>query len=157
MWEHTQIQRRQRLLFFFWTCSTLSKFLYHCITLTRCQSSHITNCIRCEWLNIPYKINVASVEVIPTFFSYCPIIVPTLASMFQVSVPVGNTDHTSLVVGVTTLVTCGATIYIIIALFRWDWLFLMMAFRLNIFFSGKSPRQSRTSQNQHHLSCQRQK
>ena len=31
----------------------------------------------------------------------------------------GNTDHTSLVVGVTTLVTCGATIYIIIALFRW--------------------------------------
>lgn len=52
---------------------------------------------RCEWLNIPYKINVASVEV---------------------SVPVGNTDHTSLVVGVTTLVTCGATIYIVIALFR---------------------------------------
>ena len=31
----------------------------------------------------------------------------------------GNTDHTSLVVGVTTLVTCGATIYIVIALFRW--------------------------------------
>ena len=37
----------------------------------------------------------------------------------KVSVPVGNTDHTSLVVGVTTLVTCGATIYIVIALFRW--------------------------------------
>lgn len=52
---------------------------------------------RCEWLNIPYKINVVSVEV---------------------SVPVGNSEHTSLVVGVTTLVTCGATIYLIIALFR---------------------------------------
>jgi len=52
---------------------------------------------RCEWLNIPYKINVASVEV---------------------SVPVGSTEHTMAVVGLTTLVTCGATIYLIIAMFR---------------------------------------
>ena len=41
-----------------------------------------------------------------------------VSKFFQVSVPVGSTDHTSMVVGVTTLVTCGATIYIIIALFR---------------------------------------
>ena len=38
--------------------------------------------------------------------------------MFQVSVPVGNSEHTSLVVAVTTLVTSGATIYLIIAMFR---------------------------------------
>ena len=59
----------------------------------------------------------------------------------QVSVPVGNTDHTSLVVGVTTLVTCGATIYIVIALFRWVicinmlyWNFMILKYsRLNSF------------------------
>jgi len=56
-----------------------------------------TGTSKCEWLNIPYKINVASVEV---------------------SVPVGNAAHTSLVVGVTTCVTCGATIYLIITMFR---------------------------------------
>jgi len=52
---------------------------------------------KCEWLNIPYKVNVGSVEV---------------------SVPVGNTEHTFLVVGLTTLITCGATIYLAITLFR---------------------------------------
>ena len=52
---------------------------------------------KCEWLNLPYKINVASIEV---------------------SVPVGNTEHTSLVVAVTTLVTSGATIYLVITMFR---------------------------------------
>jgi len=52
---------------------------------------------RCEWLNLPYKINVQSIEV---------------------SIPVGNTEHTSLVVAVTTIVTCGATIYLVISMFR---------------------------------------
>ena len=56
-----------------------------------------TGSSKCEWINLPYKINVASVEV---------------------SIPVGNSEHTSLVVGVTTLVTCGATIYLIITMFR---------------------------------------
>merc|ERR1712154_504993 len=56
-----------------------------------------TGSAKCEWINLPYKINVASVEV---------------------SVPVGNMEHTSMVVGVTTLVTCGATIYLIITMFR---------------------------------------
>ena len=36
----------------------------------------------------------------------------------QVSVPVGNSEHTHLVVAVTTLVTSGATIYLVISMFR---------------------------------------
>ena len=36
----------------------------------------------------------------------------------QVSVPVGNSEHTQLVVAVTTLVTSGATIYLVISMFR---------------------------------------
>ena len=36
----------------------------------------------------------------------------------EVSVPVGNSDHAPLVVGVTTFITCGATIYILITMFR---------------------------------------
>jgi len=36
----------------------------------------------------------------------------------EVSIPVGNTEHSSLVVAVTTITTCGATIYLIITLFR---------------------------------------
>jgi len=56
-----------------------------------------TGAEKCDFLNLPYKINVASIEV---------------------SVPVGNSEHTSLVVAVTTLVTSGATIYLIIAMFR---------------------------------------
>jgi len=72
-------------------------------SLTNCTSRKVTafcdetGSAKCEWINLPYKINVASVEV---------------------SVPVGNTEHTSIVVGVTTLVTCGATIYLIITMFR---------------------------------------
>jgi len=70
---------------------------------TNCTSRKVmaycdeTGTAKCEWINLPYKINVASVEV---------------------SVPVGNMEHTSMVVGVTTLVTCGATIYLIITMFR---------------------------------------
>lgn len=52
---------------------------------------------RCGWLNMPYKINVPSVEV---------------------GVPVGNADHAPVVVGVTTIITSGATIYLLIAMFR---------------------------------------
>jgi len=71
--------------------------------VTNCSSRKVmafcdeTGTAKCEWINIPYKINVASVEV---------------------SIPVGNSDHTSLVVGVTTIITCGATIYLIITMFR---------------------------------------
>jgi len=52
---------------------------------------------KCQYINLPYKVNVGSLEV---------------------GVPVGNSDHTSLVVAVTTLVTCGATIYLLITLYR---------------------------------------
>jgi len=52
---------------------------------------------KCQYINLPYKINVASLEV---------------------SVPVGNIEDSSLVVAVTTLITCGATIYLIITIFR---------------------------------------
>jgi len=52
---------------------------------------------KCQYINLPYKINVASLEV---------------------SVPVGNSEETSLVVAVTTIITCGATIYLLIAIFR---------------------------------------
>ena len=54
---------------------------------------------RCEYLQIPYKINVNSVEV---------------------SVPVGNSDHTPYVVGLTTFVVSGGTIYLMVSLFRND-------------------------------------
>jgi len=70
---------------------------------TNCSSRRVTTycdelgSTKCDWLNIPYKINVASVEV---------------------SVPVGSVEHVGLVVGVTTLVTCGATIYLTITMFR---------------------------------------
>ena len=65
----------------------------------------------------------------------------------KVSVPVGNTDHTSLVVGVTTLVTCGATIYIVIALFRWV-ILLSSYLSDGRIFAGKSPHQSKTNRDQ---------
>ncbi|XP_023347214.1 phosphatidylinositol-glycan biosynthesis class X protein [Eurytemora carolleeae] len=52
---------------------------------------------KCQYVNLPYKINVASLEV---------------------SVPVGDVEDSSLVVGVTTLVTCGATVYLLITMFR---------------------------------------
>ena len=52
---------------------------------------------KCEYLQIPYKINVNSVEV---------------------SVPVGNSDHTPYVVGLTTFVVSGGTIYLMASIFR---------------------------------------
>jgi len=52
---------------------------------------------KCEYLLVPYKINVNSVEV---------------------SVPVGNSEHTWQVVGLTTFVVSGGTIYLLVALFR---------------------------------------
>jgi len=56
-----------------------------------------TGTSKCDWLNLPYKINVANIEV---------------------TIPVGNSEQGSLVVAVTTLVTCGATIYLIITITR---------------------------------------
>lgn len=52
---------------------------------------------KCQYINLPYKINVASLEV---------------------SVPVGNSEDASLVVAITTIITSGATIYLLIAIFR---------------------------------------
>lgn len=52
---------------------------------------------KCQYINLPYKVNVAGLEV---------------------SVPVGNSDHTSLVVAITTLITCGGTIYLLVTLYR---------------------------------------
>jgi len=52
---------------------------------------------KCQYINLPYRVNVAGLEV---------------------SVPVGNSDHTSLVVAVTTLITCGGTIYLLITMYR---------------------------------------
>ena len=45
-------------------------------------------------------------------------VINNLYLSLQVSVPVGNSEHGSLVVAVTTLVTSGATIYLIITMFR---------------------------------------
>ena len=36
----------------------------------------------------------------------------------EVSVPVGNTDHTTLVVGLTTFIVSGGTVYLMVTLFR---------------------------------------
>jgi len=52
---------------------------------------------KCQYINLPYKINVASLEV---------------------SVPVGNIEDASVVVAITTIITSGATIYLLIAMFR---------------------------------------
>jgi len=52
---------------------------------------------KCEYLSLPYKANVNSVEV---------------------SVPVGNLDHTLHVVALTTLIVSGGTIYLMVSLFR---------------------------------------
>ena len=35
----------------------------------------------------------------------------------EVSVPVGNTDHTTLVVGLTTFIVSGATVYLMVTIF----------------------------------------
>ncbi len=61
---------------------------------TFCDSTGLT---KCEYLQIPYKVNVNAVEV---------------------SVPVGNSDHAEFVVGVTTLIVSGGTIYLLGALAR---------------------------------------
>ena len=65
----------------------------------RVVSSHCdqTGVSQCDWLQLPYNINVASIEV---------------------GVPVGGVEHTSLVVAITTIVTSGATIYLIIVIHR---------------------------------------
>jgi len=56
-----------------------------------------TGTAKCEYLQVPYKINTNSIEV---------------------SVPVGNSDHTWHVVGLTTFVVSGGTVYLLVALFR---------------------------------------
>lgn len=59
-----------------------------------CDSSGAS---KCEYLSIPYRANTNGVEV---------------------SVPVGNLDHTLHVVALTTLVVSGGTIYLMVSLFR---------------------------------------
>ena len=36
----------------------------------------------------------------------------------EVSVPVGNSDHTTMVVGLTTFIVSGGTVYLLVTLFR---------------------------------------
>ena len=64
------------------------------IVTSYCDSTGKT---KCEYLQIPYQINVNSLEV---------------------SVPVGNSDHTPYVVGLTTFVVSGGTIYLMASIFR---------------------------------------
>ena len=52
---------------------------------------------KCAYLQIPYEVNVNAIEV---------------------SVPVGNLDHAPYVVGLTTFVVSGSTIYLLVTLFR---------------------------------------
>lgn len=59
-----------------------------------CDASGTT---KCEYLQIPYKVNVNAIEV---------------------SVPVGNSDHAPYVVALTTFIVSGATVYLLVALFR---------------------------------------
>ncbi len=56
-----------------------------------------TGTAKCDYLNLPYKVNVNAVEV---------------------SVPVGDAQQTPLVVGGTTLIVCGGTIYLLGSIFR---------------------------------------
>ncbi len=56
-----------------------------------------TGTSKCEYLHLPYKVNVNAVEV---------------------AVPVGDSMQTPTVVGVTTLIICGGTIYLIGSIFR---------------------------------------
>merc|ERR1712018_1097079 len=52
---------------------------------------------KCEYLYIPYEVNVNAIEV---------------------SVPVGNIDHAPYVVGLTSFVVSGSTVYLLVTLFR---------------------------------------
>jgi len=52
---------------------------------------------KCEFLDIPYDVNVNAIEV---------------------SVPVGNVEHTTYVVGLTTFLVSASTIYLLGTLFR---------------------------------------
>jgi len=52
---------------------------------------------KCEYLDLPYDVNVNAIEV---------------------SVPVGNVEHTTYVVGLTTFLVSGSTIYLVVTLFR---------------------------------------
>ncbi len=64
-------------------------------TVTAFCDSSGTN--KCEYMNLPYKVNVNAVEV---------------------ALPVGGLEQTARVVAVTTLIVCGATIYLLGCIFR---------------------------------------
>ena len=71
---------------------------------------------KCDFLLIPY-------EIVSFFFCHLFLNINffflfknTIA--IEVSVPVGNVDHTTYVVGLTTFLVSGSTVYLMVALFR---------------------------------------
>jgi len=72
-------------------------FVSQCPARTVTSYCDSTGSAKCEYLQVPYKVNTNSIEV---------------------SVPVGNSDHTWHVVGLTTFVVSGGTVYLLVALFR---------------------------------------
>ena len=61
---------------------------------TYCDS---TGHSKCEYLQLPYKVNTNAIEI---------------------SIPVGQKDHAEFVVGLTTLIIMGGSIYLCGAIFR---------------------------------------
>uniref|UniRef100_A0A0K2THT6 Phosphatidylinositol-glycan biosynthesis class X protein n=1 Tax=Lepeophtheirus salmonis TaxID=72036 RepID=A0A0K2THT6_LEPSM len=64
------------------------------VTSAHCDS---TGTNKCDYLILPYKVNTKNVEI---------------------SVPVGNTEHIPHVVGITTFIVSGGTVYLMVSMFR---------------------------------------
>ena len=71
---------------------------------------------KCEYLSLPYKA-VGSTPPRQSLPSPNSLPLQNVNSV-EVSVPVGNLDHTLHVVALTTLIVSGGTIYLMVSLFR---------------------------------------
>jgi len=69
----------------------------HCPEKTVTSYCDSSGTEKCEYLMIPYEVNVNAIEV---------------------AIPVGNVEHTAFVVGLTTFLVSGSTIYLLVTLFR---------------------------------------
>ena len=83
----------------------------------RISSNTVQNCKYMPVNNIHWLKNVFCTFVHVTKFLFFH---SQNVNSVEVSVPVGNSDHTPYVVGLTTFVVSGGTIYLLVAIFRKD-------------------------------------
>ena len=76
---------------------------------------------KCEYLQIPYEVvsHFILQRILDNYDFVCPLCFQNTIAI-EVSVPVGNTDHTGYVVGLTTFLVSGSTVYLMVTLFRKD-------------------------------------